>query len=500
MADIYSDAGEALTADIIDGTTAAPTWRVGWGTGAGTTTKPDTALFTESAEARVVTVNTQPTPSVNRFVATMTSLGAQTITNAGIFALAAAGDMLLKSDFAGIALATGDKIEFTFELTWSQQLPDMADLVKTFSFAADSESFVFTSTSGDSTGVWLSSDGDPANGSLSSTIAGRKKSDTAHWDLTGITWESLGVPAGSTVTGVSVASCNHRCSVWVSGSTASLESISLVDGANTIELAGSASYTGTTAWTNVTGAGATGLSLASDNSISIAIATATLTSNTGTTDITLLQDELTFTVTYSAGSTTTPITLTPIAVGAVSSTRAVTLSKVVSITSVGTSSISKLISKALSIAATGTSVFYRAASYFRSYSYTATGTSSFSKGLVSSMTASVTAAGAVSFTSLAVVGVSLNPTAVGTSSISKFIRKSISYAGSGASTVIKGISKSFTMTATGVSLEQDAVAYTRVFLTSVTGAVSTTANFIAGGFVPAKAYIKRIATAIGIGL
>lgn len=119
MADIYTDAGENLTADIMDGTTAVPTWQVGWGTGAGTSAKVDTTLFTEAAEARVATANTQPSTNQNQFVATMTSSSAQTITNAGIFDAASSGNMLLKSDFAGIALANGDKIEFTFQLTWS---------------------------------------------------------------------------------------------------------------------------------------------------------------------------------------------------------------------------------------------------------------------------------------------------------------------------------------------------------------------------------------------
>jgi len=31
MADIFTDAGENLVADIIDGTTAVPTYRIGWG-------------------------------------------------------------------------------------------------------------------------------------------------------------------------------------------------------------------------------------------------------------------------------------------------------------------------------------------------------------------------------------------------------------------------------------------------------------------------------------
>ena len=119
MADIYTDAGEDKTADLIDGTAAVPTWRAAWGTGAGTAAKGDTTLFTEASEARATTVNTQPVSNQNQFVATITADGAKTITNAGVFDAATTGNMLVKSDFTGIGLALGDKIEFTFQLTWS---------------------------------------------------------------------------------------------------------------------------------------------------------------------------------------------------------------------------------------------------------------------------------------------------------------------------------------------------------------------------------------------
>lgn len=119
MADIFTDAGENLVADILDGTTAAPTWRVAWGTGAGTAAKTDTTLFTEAAEARVVATMSQPLSNQNQFVATITSASTQTITNAGVFDAASAGNMLLKSDHAGIGVTSGDKIEYTYQLTWS---------------------------------------------------------------------------------------------------------------------------------------------------------------------------------------------------------------------------------------------------------------------------------------------------------------------------------------------------------------------------------------------
>jgi hypothetical protein len=120
MANIYTAAGEDFTADLFDGTVSAPANHyVGWGTGAGTAAKGDTTLFTEASEARVVATRSQPASDTNRFVGTLTAAGAKTITNAGVFTASSAGTLLLKSDFTGLALAAGDKIEFTFDVQWS---------------------------------------------------------------------------------------------------------------------------------------------------------------------------------------------------------------------------------------------------------------------------------------------------------------------------------------------------------------------------------------------
>lgn len=120
MADIYTQAGEEFTADLFDGTVSAPANHyIGWGTGAGTAAKGDTTLFTEATEARVIATRTQPLADQNRFVGTITADGAKTITNAGVLTAATVGTLLLKSDFAGVALAASDSIQFTFTLTWS---------------------------------------------------------------------------------------------------------------------------------------------------------------------------------------------------------------------------------------------------------------------------------------------------------------------------------------------------------------------------------------------
>ncbi len=112
MADIYTQAGEELVVDLIDTTT----WYVGWGTGAGTAAKGDTTLFTESAEARVSTTDTQPSADINQLLGEITASAGRTITNAGIFDASTSGNLLLKSDFTGVVLSNGDKIEFTFTL------------------------------------------------------------------------------------------------------------------------------------------------------------------------------------------------------------------------------------------------------------------------------------------------------------------------------------------------------------------------------------------------
>lgn len=120
MADIYTDAGEAYTADLFDGTISAPANHyVAWGTGAGTAAKTDTTLFTEGPEARVAVTRSQPAANQNRFVGTIIASAGRTVTNAGIWTDVTGGTLLLKSDFTGVVLASGDAIQFTFTLTWA---------------------------------------------------------------------------------------------------------------------------------------------------------------------------------------------------------------------------------------------------------------------------------------------------------------------------------------------------------------------------------------------
>jgi hypothetical protein len=122
MGTVYVQAGEEKVVDIIDGSAAPPVDLgpgnsfIGWGTGAGVTAKGDTTLFTEAAEARIAAAVSQPAVDVNQWLSELQSLSAQTITNAGIFDLVAAGILIVKGDFVGIVLGIGDRIEFTITL------------------------------------------------------------------------------------------------------------------------------------------------------------------------------------------------------------------------------------------------------------------------------------------------------------------------------------------------------------------------------------------------
>jgi len=116
MATVLTDVGEAWIVDKLDETVQTTGDYIGWGTGAGTAAKGDTTLFTEAAESRVLATRTQPSADKIRWVSELTSASSQTITNAGNFTESTGGTLIVKGDFTGIALANGDKIEFTIDL------------------------------------------------------------------------------------------------------------------------------------------------------------------------------------------------------------------------------------------------------------------------------------------------------------------------------------------------------------------------------------------------
>lgn len=125
MANVFANTGKAITTNRVkNGATGAtePNY-VAWGTGAGTSAATDTTLFIEASEARVAGTSTQQTTTTTndayQVVGTITADAAKTITNAGLFDAATAGNLYVKGDFTGIVLALNDSIQFTIKNTYS---------------------------------------------------------------------------------------------------------------------------------------------------------------------------------------------------------------------------------------------------------------------------------------------------------------------------------------------------------------------------------------------
>jgi len=122
MATLLVNTGKAIVTNYLAGGAATQPKYIGWGTGAGTTAATDTTLFTE-VTPRVTGTATQVTTSTTndtyQVVGTQTAGTTETITNAGLFDATTSGNLFAKGDFTGIALLSGDSIQFTFQVQFS---------------------------------------------------------------------------------------------------------------------------------------------------------------------------------------------------------------------------------------------------------------------------------------------------------------------------------------------------------------------------------------------
>ena len=116
----YTATGRAAIVDIIDNTSATPSYWFGWGTGGSSTlstaTTTDVALQAEATESRILTSNSQPDTVTNQFVATITAGTGKVIEEFGLFTASTSGSIIIRATQGGITLATGDSIQATFQL------------------------------------------------------------------------------------------------------------------------------------------------------------------------------------------------------------------------------------------------------------------------------------------------------------------------------------------------------------------------------------------------
>lgn len=132
----------AIFSNLVSGIGGTVAKYIGWGTGAGTSARGDTSLFTEAystqnngtgnqrTTATVSRVTTSQTNDSIQLTATLTApTGGLTVTNCGAFdsqgtsanltTAPSGGNLMLKSDFTGIALNASDSISFQLTLQFT---------------------------------------------------------------------------------------------------------------------------------------------------------------------------------------------------------------------------------------------------------------------------------------------------------------------------------------------------------------------------------------------
>lgn len=93
---------------------------IGWGTSGGTATISQTTLFAEASETRGAGTTSMETdtPTDDTFQMVGTLISSSSKTNTGVFDVTDKTDandkIIMKGDFTGIGMDSGDAIQFTF--------------------------------------------------------------------------------------------------------------------------------------------------------------------------------------------------------------------------------------------------------------------------------------------------------------------------------------------------------------------------------------------------
>ncbi len=227
----------------------------------------------------------------------------------------------------------------------------MATATKQFSFNVDLETWAFTGGNAATTGSRdttedSTNDTNAGTGAMQARTAGKNKASSNYWEWSG-TWEGLGVPAGATVTAVN---CDYdwKCSEYATGSSDSTGPMELRNSAGTLRNTFSTAlgFSATGSWASRAGSNQTGLTDASNTSIKLRLNSITSTGNSTSAAVTLRQDWVVVTITYTVGATVAAATqnipvaaqaTTAVLTGAVVGANAVTVAVTVQPASVQTS-------------------------------------------------------------------------------------------------------------------------------------------------------------------
>lgn len=169
----------------------------------------------------------------------------------------------------------------------------------TFNFLSSSEGFTAT-TGASTTAAFDSATGNPA-GSVYTQITGRNNNSSNYWEWTG-TFENLGVPAGSVVTGIQLTGAFNRCTIYNTGQQSTSGPYELRDSTGSTLLAtlwGGRNFSAVDPnWVSVSGLNQSLSNLPSNTTIKIRLNNALRTGNNNAAQVRLYDDQISLTITY----------------------------------------------------------------------------------------------------------------------------------------------------------------------------------------------------------
>ncbi len=175
----------------------------------------------------------------------------------------------------------------------------MATATKTWDFLSNQQSWT-TVNGSNATTAWQTGGGSPASGCIESTIAGRTVASVTTWQIAG-TWETLfGIATGQTVTQVGTPSdYSWTLTTYTTGSRSTSGAFNAIVAGVTKQLSAPIGSTGTTAWARAAGS-SVAISDLGSSVVTFALLSALATGNSSSARVTMRQDTVTVTITYSA--------------------------------------------------------------------------------------------------------------------------------------------------------------------------------------------------------
>jgi hypothetical protein len=118
---VWTDVGQQQSADLHDPATrdaVSDNYYGAWGSSATAPAVTQTALGTENAEARAACAISQPAADTVRYVYTITATGNRVVNEFGVFDALTTGNMIIRGTLSTLNIETGDRVEFTIDLTF----------------------------------------------------------------------------------------------------------------------------------------------------------------------------------------------------------------------------------------------------------------------------------------------------------------------------------------------------------------------------------------------